>query len=333
MIFILVILISFVCSILETTIFSMSTSYNSTIKEKDEEFGKKLTNIEKDLDNSLTSILIVNTLSNTFGATFIALTLQSMYPNQETIIYYIFTAIFLVLFFGEIIPKIMATFYWKKFFRISINIVCIIKKITKPIILFTNFIPKKLKKERNNNLSREEIIHSVLESENKGLINYLESDIIENTLKLKEVKVSEVLTPRSVVFSVSKDESLKEVIEKEELYSFSRIPVYSEHIDEIIGVVYSKSLLKEVIKGEKVFIKDLIEPIDKLNENINVLKALHYMTKKKLHMVIIVDSYGQTKGILTLEDCLESVLGLEIVDETDIEEDMRQLALNKRKGR
>ena len=234
----------------------------------------------------------------------------------------------------EIIPKTFSTIYWKNFIVPSTYLICFFIKITKPLTYLPTIFTKKIRKERNEkSTSRKEIIHNILKSETEGIINDLESDIIENTLTAKEKKIKDILTPRSVLFALKEDEELKDILKKEQFNTFSRIPIYKESIEDIIGVVLSKDILKESLINPNQKVGKLIKKTYFLNENINVLKALNYMRSKKLHIIMVKDGYGQLKGVVSLEDCLETLLGIEIVDESDEKEDMRQYALEKRKNK
>ena len=169
--------------------------------------------------------------------------------------------------------------------------------------------------------------------EENGIINDLESDIIENTLSLKGVKIKDILTPRSVVFTIQKNTLIKDILDDERTYKFSRVPVYDESIDNIIGMVLTKKIFKQAIKNPNATMESIMIDVDSINENIPVSKALSSFTKVKGHMLIVTDGYDQTEGIVTLEDCIETLLGLEIMDELDTTEDMRKLASSKMKAK
>jgi CBS domain containing-hemolysin-like protein len=173
-------------------------------------------------------------------------------------------------------------------------------------------------------------------SENEGVIDEKESDLIENVLKLDEVKVSDILTPRSVVFALEESMSIKEVLQtKDDVFSFSRIPVYKGTIDNVTGIVLTKQLFREFLRDEGAVLSNIKKDIFTINENVPVAKALDLFIRKKEHMFLVTDSYDQTEGIVTLEDCVETILGIEIVDESDKTDDMRELAkrLMKQKRR
>jgi len=149
------------------------------------------------------------------------------------------------------------------------------------------------------------------------------------------MRVEDILTPRLVVFALDENMSIKEVIETQEvdIFNFSRIPVYGNSIDDVKGIVLTKKIFKQALEDDSVTIAHIKKDIFEINKNIPVSKALDLFITKKEHMFLVVDGYDQTEGILTLEDCVETLLGVEIVDESDRAEDMRFLAKQQMKQR
>jgi len=331
----MVIGISFLCSILESILLSTNASYISVLENSNPSAGKLLKKLKKDVDKSISSILILNTFANTLGATAIGVQAQIVFNNDsELVLIASIVLTFAILFFAEIIPKTIGALYWKELAPVGARIISVFIVITYPIIIFTLFVTRKINKNGDGDtVSREELIHTALLSEEDGVINDMESDIIENTLSLKDTKIKDILTPRSVVFAVQKDTPIKDLLDDKNTYKFSRVPVYDESIDNIVGMVLTKKIFKHAIKNPDVTIENIMIKVDTINENIPVLKALSSFTKTKGHMLIVVDGYDQTEGIVTLEDCVETLLGLEIMDELDTTEDMRKLATNKMKAK
>ncbi len=326
--FVFVVAISFLCSILESILLSTNVSYISVLEEVNPKAGKLLKELKRDVDKSISSILILNTFANTLGATAIGVQAQSVFESDSNFVLFVSIALtFSILFFAEIIPKTIGAIYWKELAPVAARLINVFIFITYPIIILTLFVTKKINKNSDGEtVSREELIHTALLSEEDGVINDMESDIIENTLTLKSKKIKDILTPRSVVFAVQKDTPIKDLLDDKRTYKFSRVPVYSDSIDNIVGMVLTKKIFKHAIKNPNVTIEHIMSNVNSINENIPVLKALNSFTKAKGHMLIVTDSYDQTEGIVTLEDCLETLLGLEIMDELDTTEDMRKLA-------
>lgn len=335
LLFFIVIGVSFLCSILESILLSTNVSYISVLEKSNPNSGKLLKRLKtSDIDKSIASILILNTIANTLGATAIGVQAQNVFKGNEIFIMFVSIILtFMILFFAEIIPKTIGAVYWKQLAPLAARIINFFIFVTYPIIILTQFVTKKISKENNDTISREELIHSTLLSEEEGIIGDLESDIIENTLTLNSIKIKDILTPRSVMYAIEKNASIKDVIEDKRTFKFSRVPVYDGTIDNIVGIILTKKLFKQAIKDPDVKIETILKPVFALHENIPVSKALNKFIQKKEHMFIVHDSYDQTEGIVTLEDCIETLLGLEIMDESDTTADMRKLALSKMKAK
>lgn len=332
--FIAVVGISFLCSILESILLSTNMSYISVLEEKNPNAGKLLKKIKTDIDRSIASILILNTIANTLGATAIGVQAQNVFGGHQTLVMIVSIVLtFMILFFAEIIPKTIGAVYWKQLAPLAAKIINIFVFITYPLIVLTQFVTKKISSETADSISREELLHSTLLSEEEGIIGDLESDIIENTLTLHNVKIKDVLTPRSVVYAIQKDAKIKDIIEDKRTFKFSRVPVCDGTIDNIVGIVLTKKLFKQAIIDDNATVETVMKPVISLNENIPVSKALNMFIQKKEHMFAVLDSYDQTEGIVTLEDCIETLLGIEIMDESDTTEDMRKLALSRMKAK
>ena len=206
LLFALVIGISFLCSILESVLLSVTPSYISVLEKSNPTTGKLLKNLKKDIDKSISSILILNTFANTLGATAIGVQAQIVFNNDSELVLVISIILtFMILFFAEIIPKTIGAIYWKELAPFGAKLIKFFIIITYPVVVLTLFVTRMISKgDGSDTVSREELIHTALLSEEDGVINDMESDIIENTLNLKEIKIKDILTPRSVVFAVKK---------------------------------------------------------------------------------------------------------------------------------
>ena len=325
--------VSFLCSILEAILLSLSMSHINVVKKADLNIGKSLEKIKKELNVSLSSILILNTVANTLGAAGVGAQASKLFGNEY--MFYVSAVLTLViLFMSEIIPKTIGARYYKELAPMASYFINFFVFITYPLILVSLFITKKISKDENANMiTREELLESTLISENDGVIDEKESDYIENILTLNKSKVNEILTPRSVIFALEKDSLIKDIINRPGIKKFSRIPLYEGTIDNIVGVVLSKQIFEEALETQEVKLEELMQPIFSINENIPVSYILDLFIKRKEHMFLVTDGYGQTEGIVTLEDCIETILGVEIMDELDTTEDMRKLAKDKMKNK
>jgi CBS domain containing-hemolysin-like protein len=307
-------------------------AYVSVLQKERPKVGNILRSHKEDINKSIASILILNTIANTLGATAVGAQAEAVFDS--TAVFYVSIVLtFGILFFSEIIPKTIGAIYWKELAPLAAYVIRVFIWITYPIILLTLFVTDKISKGSENmqSITKEELIENALLGEDEGVLDQQESDIIANILLLDDTKVSEISTPRSVMFALEENTPIKDVIENKKLFSFSRIPIYSENIDNITGIVLTKKLFKQALKDDNVPLKIKAKPIFAINENIPVSKALNLFIKRKEHMFLVVDKYDQTEGIVTLEDCVEKILGMEIIDESDSVTNMRAFAKHKMK--
>ena len=331
--FVLSVGVSFICSILESVLLSINMSYVAVLEKEKPTVGKLLKLHKENINKSIASILILNTIANTLGAAAVGAQASIMFGN-DAVVYVSIVLTFAILFLSEIIPKTIGAIYWKSLAPISAHVIRIFIWITYPIILTTLFVTNKISngKVDSNSQTKEELLESMLISEDEGVIDEKESDVIENILNLNNIKVGEILTPRSVVFALDESMTIKEIIEtKEDIFKFSRIPVYHDSIEDVVGMVMTKRIFKQALENDTVTLGSIKKSIIAINENIPVSKALDMFISKKEHMILVMDNYDQTEGIVTLEDCVETILGVEIVDESDGAVDMRELAKLKMK--
>ncbi|HFS85401.1 MAG TPA: DUF21 domain-containing protein [Epsilonproteobacteria bacterium] len=326
--------ISFLCSILESVLLSVNMAYVSVLEREGTRSGTLLRDQKENINKSIASILILNTIANTLGAAAVGAQAESLY-GSEAVFYVSAILTFAILFFSEIIPKTIGAVYWKSLAPLASYIIRIFIWITYPIILMTLFVTNRISKDQEGmSLSKEELLESALLSEGEGVLDEKESDVIENILMLDSIKVEEILTPRTVIYAIDGSRTLRDIIDNEAaIYKFSRIPVYKESIENVTGMTMTKKIFKHAQKDDTKTLAEIQKDIFRISENLPVSKALDLFIKKKDHMFLVVDSYDQTEGIVTLEDCVETILGVEIVDESDSDEDMRAVAKLKMKLR
>jgi len=328
--FLLAVGISFLCSILESVLLSINMPFVSVMERESPKTGALLRDHKEHINKSIASILILNTIANTLGAAAVGAQAEKIY-GYEAVFYVSAILTFAILFLSEIIPKTIGAVYWKQLAPVAAYIIRFFIWLTYPIILLTLFVTNRIKKDGDKTgFSREELLESTWMGEDEGVLKEQESEVIENILRLDRIKVEEILTPRTVVYALDSSRTLRDIIENEEaIYKFSRIPVYEGSIENITGLVMTKKIFKHAHKDDTQTLSEIQKKIFKISENIPVSKALNLFIKRKDHMFLVIDSYDQTEGILTLEDCVETILGVEIVDESDSDVDMREVAKQK----
>ena len=328
--FSLAVVISFICSVLESVLLSVNMAYISVLEKDRPRTGALLRSQKIGINKSIASILILNTIANTLGAAAVGAQAESIY-GTGAVFYVSIILTFAILFLSEIIPKTIGATHWKSLAPVTAYAIRLLIWITYPIILMTLFVTNRINSsDENLSLTKAELIESTLMSEDEGVLDEKESDVIENILRLDRIRVQEILTPRTVVFGLDGNRTIKDIIENEEdIFKFSRVPVFDGHIENITGMVMTKKIFKEALNDDSISLKSIQKVIFKVNENIPVSMALDLFIKKKEHMFLVLDSYDQTEGIVTLEDCVETILGVEIVDESDSDADMREVAKHK----
>ncbi len=331
--FLLSVGISFLCSILESVLLSVQMSYVSVLEKESPSVGKLLRSHKENINESIASILILNTIANTLGAAVVGAQASKLWGDDAMVYVSIFLT-FAILFFSEIIPKTIGAIYWKALAPLAARFIHFFIFITYPLIQITLLVTNNISKGQKdiNNTTKDELLANMQLSEDQGVIDEQESDFIENVLKFDGIKVHEILTPRTVVFALDGEMTIKEVMEtQEDIFTFSRIPVYHDSIEQVTGIVLTKEIFRQSMVDDSVSISTIQDDIFSINENLPVEKALDMFINKRQHMFLVTDSYDQTEGILTLEDCVETLLGLEIMDESDNDEDMRIYAKQQMK--
>ncbi len=241
------ILVSFLCSVLEAVLLSSTSSYIESLSKKDDSKAIKiLKKLKSDIDKPISSILILNTFAHTMGAAGVGAQAQNLFGDEwQTLIAFVLTL--MILYFSEIIPKTIGAIYWKKLLIPSAYIISFLIKVSYPLVWISTFITNYISKNKDcsNNISRDEIMTIIAMGEKEGSILSKESTLIANLFKLKNVKAKDVMTPRSVVFAFDENTTIKEALDSDKIYIYSRIPVYKDTIDDIVGIVLNQSILEE----------------------------------------------------------------------------------------
>jgi CBS domain containing-hemolysin-like protein len=312
--------ISFLCSLLEAIILSVTWSYIEILKKKEKGSGELLQKLKENIDQSLAAILTLNTVSHTIGAAGIGSEFHKLGNEWFTVASIILTI--LILVFSEIIPKTLGAIYWKRMAPSAAYLLELLIRITWPIVVVLNYFSRIISdgKENRKEMTREEMIAVAEIGETQGALEKQETRVIKNLLTLDKILAEDVMTPSTVMMTFHKSDTIKEVIKKNSPIPFSRIPIIDNNLDDIIGVVFRSKILEMNSDGKS----DV--RMEELAADDSVATLLEEFLKKREHVFLVVDEYGTTQGIITLEDAVETLLGAEIVDESDSVEDMRLLA-------
>jgi CBS domain containing-hemolysin-like protein len=314
---------------LEAVILSVPAAYVNLLEKQGRRSGRILHNLHRHIDQPLAAILTLNTLANTAGSIAIGQHVHKLWGDDlVAIVSGVMT--FTILVFAEIIPKTLGAMRAKKLAPAAAYMIYGLIIITYPFVWLSRQINRMLSGGHRRRTTREEMIAAAEIGADEGVIHHKESRIIKNLLMLDTMKVSEIMTPRSVVNALDENQTVKEVFDKFKPVRFSRIPVYQNDFDHVVGLLHRLKLMEAA--SNDLFdkkIKELIKPIHTVNEETTVSLALDQFIKRREHLFLVVDEYGTPSGIVTLEDAVETLLGVEIVDELDSVADMRQFALEQ----
>lgn len=328
--FILTILVSFFCSLAESVLLSVTNPYVVLKIKQNKKSGLILKNLKTHVDQSLSAILTLNTFANTLGAAVVGAQAQSIYGNYF-LAFISFGLTLSILIFSEIIPKTIGATHWKTLSPFCAYFVSGLTFFIKPVTFLTKGLKKSLSKnDHPDGLTREEVIVSAEIGADEGALKRKESQIIKNLLLLDDITVSQIMTPRSVIKAYQKDKTVEQVVGEEKVLRFSRTPVYGKDLDDIVGLLHRYKLLDYSSRDQhQSKISDLMIDIHTVPETVPVSAVLDQFIKRKEHLFVVVDEYGTTSGLVTLEDAVETLLGEEIMDEYDSVEDMRKYALER----
>ena len=325
--FFLALFLSFLCSLLEAVLLSTPASYSSILSKQNASQGDRLERFKENINRPLAAILTLNTFAHTLGAAGVgAQTLELYGESSVAVASGILTL--LILVFSEIIPKTIGSVYWRGLIGNTTLIIEVLIFFTYPLVLLAEYISNFGEDEAT--VTREEVIAMAEMGEDEGVLEEQETDIIENTLKLKDVKVKDIMTPRSVIFAVNSDFTVGQVLEEHETLDFTRIPIFEGNLDAIKGMVNRYEIINR--KAEDQFstrMHEISQEVPFVNENDPIDKVLELFIKNRDHMALVKDNSDILTGLITLEDAIETILGQEIVDEHDSVVDMRDLAESK----
>jgi CBS domain containing-hemolysin-like protein len=329
LIFILVLAMSFVCSLAEAAFMTTNSSFVALALKEQKAYAKILEHLKENVNKPITAIITFNTISNTLGSALLA---TMTYEKLGSVAVSVLTGLltFGILVLSEILPKILGASYWKTLIPFVTYVIQIMIVLIYPIVWISEFLSKRFDISTHGAITREEMIASAELSAEEGEIRKQESKVIKNLLTLNNLFVSDIMTPRSVVFALDAEETVADVHSKHKPIRFSRIPVYKEDLDHIVGVTMRHQILECVsMDQDNAKIAEITSPAIQVSEKMTVAGLLEYLIKKKTHLAIVIDEYGVVTGLVTLEDAIETLLGVEIVDELDQVTDMRQYALDQ----
>ena len=329
----LAIFVSFLCSLLEAVILSVTPSFLNTEVKEQKKYAVILSHLKENVDRPLAAILTLNTIAHTVGAAGVGSEINKLY-GDELVAIASAALTFVVLVFSEIIPKTLGASNWKRFAPLAAYTIRTMIWVLYPLVFLMERISDLVGGKDKDIFTREEMIATAEIGVGHGALKKKESNIIKNLLMLDNIFVYDIMTPRSVLLALPGEMTIEEVIKEHKPIRYSRIPVYEETMDDIKGVVHRYQILEASSNDhDKVQLKELMTGLHSVPEDISVSACLDQLIHRNDHIFLVVDDYGSTMGIVTLEDAIETLLGVEIIDEFDSVADLRAYALEQWKKR
>ncbi len=327
--FLVSIVFSFMCSIWEAVLLSIPPSFVEVHAQKGTQTGKLLKTFKKDIDKPLAAILTLNTIAHTVGAIGVGAQASKIWGQQpvSTIgVPVLMTLAILIL--SEIIPKTIGANNWRDLASFTVKSLRWVGIILYPLVWVSTWITKGLKKNKSRSVfSRSDFSVMADIGLRDGVFEKQEGKILQSLLKFGNVEARDIMTPRTVMIAADETKPIKEFYETYPLLRFSRIPIYQEDLDHVTGFVLKHDILSSILggKGEEP-LKTISRDLMHVEETTDMPDLFNTLMEKREHIALVVDKFGGTSGIVTMEDVIETLLGLEIVDELDKTVDMQKLA-------
>lgn len=332
--FLVSIVFSFLCSIWEAVLLSIPPSYVAAREKEGGAVGILLARFKKNIDRPLAAILTLNTIAHTAGAIGVGAQAARIWEHATfmgvnvaaVIVPSVMTLAILIL--SEIIPKTLGANYWRGLSGFTVTALNIIIYALFPLVWISQSITLLLKKDKEKSvLSRAEFAAMAEIVAKEGVIQHRESRIIQNLLRFHTIRAEDVMTPRTVVVTAERNQTIGDFHKTHPELRFSRIPVYEKNRDQMTGFIIRSDVLQALVSGRAdVPLKEIARDIPVFSEDLPLPTVLSNLLETRRHIAAVVDHYGGMSGIVTTEDVLETLLGMEIVDEFDSAEDMQKLA-------
>lgn len=319
--------VSFLCSILEAVLLSISPSFVEASENERPEFAAKLRGLRSDIERPLAAILSLNTIAHTVGATGAGAQAAVVFDDTGV---GIFSALLTlgILILSEIIPKTLGATYWRGLAPFTVRVLPFLILVQLPLVWMSQALTKFLKRgATHSEVSREEITALTTAGHRLGVIEEDETRVVANLFELPNIRVTDVMTPRTVIEHVSEDATIGSIVEGRDTFTFSRLIVSGESIDDVAGFVLVREMLVAALRDEKDRkVSEFTRELPRVSEKIDLDTLFDFLLDRDAHIALAEDQYGGTAGLVTMEDVLETLLGSEIMDEHDIAADLQKVA-------
>lgn len=314
------------CSIAEAVLLTIPPSYVAHLEQQGQRSGRVLARLKHNIDNPLAAILTLNTIANTAGATGVGAQAAVVFGSKSVgIVSAVLT--FLILVCSEIIPKTLGSVYWRKLVGPVANGVQALTWILYPFVILARLLTRLIAKRAESSPFRREEFSALAQlGAQHGHLSPKEYRIVGNLLRFRSYTVHDIMTPRTVVMAFQEDTTANDALAGDTDIPYTRLPIYKDDADTITGFVLKTDLLVKQASGDNPPLRELKRELKVLPETTSLLNAFEFLVDQREHIALAVDEYGGVAGIITLEDVVETLLGLEIVDEADVTVDMQALA-------
>ncbi len=330
--FFIAIVVSFLCSMWEAVLLSITPSYAQIRMEEGTTLGKRLKSFKQNVDRPLAAILTLNTIAHTIGAIGVGEQAVKIWEDSNPLITGFAVPVLMtlgILVLSEIIPKTLGANFWKELAPFTVRSLSVIIVLLYPLVWMSQGITRLLKKDKEASVfSRSDFVAMAEIGAKQGVFEPGETEIIHNLLRFKSVQARDVMTPRPVVKVISEDMTIREFYESNPDLRFSRFPVYEGSSQEdITGFVRKDELLRHLVEDKgKSRVGELKRDLLAVHESCPIPDLFTRFLEKREHIALVVDEFGGMSGIVTMEDVIETLLGMEIIDELDSTVDMQKLA-------
>ncbi|WP_051202149.1 CNNM domain-containing protein [Ferrimonas senticii] len=317
--------ISFICSMLEATLLSMTPAYISNLKQTNPKAAARLASLRENIDSPLVGILTLNTIAHTAGAAGAGAQATKVF-GSEALGWFSAVLTLAILFLSEILPKTIGARYWRQLGPQASIMLTALVTITKPLIIVSGWITSRFTHGGDEAHIRAEMSAMADIGAESGELDAQESRILKQLLRARSLPVSAIMTPRTVIHSLPESLTLREFAQQHGKKSFSRIPVFCEGPDDIVGYVSRSEVLITEKTDPDATLRSVRHKLLVIPETAKLMTLFELLLTRHAQLAIVADEYGDVRGLVTMEDIIESMLGLEIVDHKDPSKDMQQLA-------
>jgi len=328
------IVISALCSLLESVLYSTRIITLEAAAQAGEGLARRMRRLKAEVDQPLAAILILNTVSNTAGAALAGWAAGQVWGAQSLWVFSIFFTL-AILLFSEIIPKTVGAVYWRGLWKGAVWPLRVMVAGTLPLIWLTQFVTRVITRHRKGapSISEDEIVAAAHLGHSGGQISKLELDLIRNIISLEDIRATDIMTPRTVMFTAPAEMPLAQARDDARGWPHTRVPLVRGGPEEVVGYVLKDQVMASRPTQGGRLLGELAQPVRFVPGSVNALNLLNSFLRRREHLRLVVDEYGGIMGVVTLEDVLESLVGSEIVDENETVADLQEMARDRAQSR